>query len=858
MRVRRTLPLLLLTIVAATVAPAPPAGSAPRTVAHPNVVLILTDDQTFDALAPGAPAVMPHLESELADPGAGWIDFRNFFFNNPLCCPSRATILTGRYSHHTGVENNSGGSHLDESSTVATWLNAAGYRTGLVGKYLNDYPFGRGDYKPPGWDYWAVHTGKGNLGYYDYTLFESPDGSNTGTRVDYKFGVNDYSTLALTGLGTDFIEQTPDGTPFFLELSLAAAHGDWKPQNIYADAFDGVTPRHDPSFNEADVSDKPAWVQRLPRLDAAGIAASDEGKIRHYETLRSVDDSVAAIESTLASAGVLDDTVIILMTDNGYQFAEHRWAGKRCEYDGCLRSPFLVRMPGATGHQDTHLLSNVDVAPTIAELAGATPTIPVDGMSFTALLTGQPPPPWRTGVLIHNAADGSDPVPTWWGIRTADYAYIELAAPAEPSAPNVELYDLTGRLGAADPFELQNRALSTGYATVRAQLAEQLAELQGVDLVTTVSDAPDPVVAGSKVTLTVTVTNAGIGTAYDTVLSNPIPTGADLVSVTSSQGSCDTSVSCDLGAIGGGKKATVTIAVRPNEAGSMVDTATASGPAPDPTPANATGSSSTTVTAPTNVADLSVTLTDAPDPVPAGSALTYTARITNGGPDKATGITLTEPIPAHTTFVSAKPATKCPAPVAGVLTCTLGGMLPGNSVTVSLTMTPDQVGTVSATATVDATSADVDTGDLTASASSTVTDPDADLSITLADRPDPVTLGSGSITYTIVVTNAGPAPAAGVRIVDTLSASVDFVMAKPGAKCSLTGRIVSCRAGTLAAGASSTVTVVVNPTAAGTVSNSATVSATSPDPNPSNDARTVSTTVQAARSIPRRLLDGVP
>jgi hypothetical protein len=139
-----------------------------------------------------------------------------------------------------------------------------------------------------------------------------------------------------------------------------------------------------------------------------------------------------------------------------------------------------------------------------------------------------------------------------------------------------------------------------------------------------------------------------------------------------------------------------------------------------------------------------------------------------------------------------------------------------------------------------------------------VTDPDADLSITLTDRPDPITLGSGSNTYTVFATNAGPAPAAGVRIVDTMSASVVFVAAKPGAKCSLAGRDVTCRAGTLAPGTSSTVTVVVNPTSAGSVSNSATVSTTSPDPNPSNDDRTVSTTVQAARRIPPRLLEDVP
>jgi uncharacterized repeat protein (TIGR01451 family) len=249
----------------------------------------------------------------------------------------------------------------------------------------------------------------------------------------------------------------------------------------------------------------------------------------------------------------------------------------------------------------------------------------------------------------------------------------------------------------------------------------------------------------------------------------------------------------------------------------------------------------------TNVADLSVTLTDSPDPVANGGALTYTAKVSNSGPDKATGVTLTEPIPAHTTFVSAKPATKCPAPVSGVLTCALGGMLPGNSVAVSLTVTPTQVGAVSSTVTVHATSSDVDTGDLTASAAGTVTDPKADLSIILTDRPDPITLGSGSLTYTIVASNAGPATATGARIVDTLSASVSFVSARPGTKCSLNARVVTCRAGSLAPGASSTATIVVNPTSVGTVANSATVSSSNPDPDHSNDTRSISTTVQPAR-----------
>ena len=604
--------------VAVVVEPAAPAVAA---LTKPNILLVLTDDQTYDALQPGNPVVMPNLEGWLNDSNDHWVQFDNFFFNNPLCCPSRATILTGQYSHHTGVETNSQGKQLDESSTIATWLDAAGYRTGLVGKYLNDYPFGRGDYKPPGWDYFDAHTGKGNLGYYDYTLWESLDGSSSGTRTDYKFGTNDYSTTLLTQKMQGFIDGTPSGTPFFGELSLAAAHGDWKPDPSkgYDTLFSGITPNHDPSFNEANVSDKPAWVQALPQLDAAGIAASNDGKIRHYETLRSVDDAMANLKTTLVNKGVWSNTVIIFMTDNGYSFSDNRWEGKRCEYDSCLRSPFLVRYPGATAGVDHHLISNIDVAPTLAALGGATPTIPVDGASFVPFLTGSSPPPWRTGVLIHNHGDGSDVVPTWWGVRTADYAYVELAVPAGP-APNVELYDITGQHGPPDPWELQNRADDPAYAAVRAQLAEQLAELQVVDLTTTIDDAPDPVNAGSKLTYTVTVSDAGLGTAYGVSLSDPLPPSVTFVSATPSQGSCDATIDCSLGTILAGKKATVTIKVIPNVGGTLTNTATATGTAPDPSPGNAQATSTTTVVQVTNDADVSVTLGHSPEPVPAGAS----------------------------------------------------------------------------------------------------------------------------------------------------------------------------------------------------------------------------------------------
>jgi uncharacterized repeat protein (TIGR01451 family) len=243
--------------------------------------------------------------------------------------------------------------------------------------------------------------------------------------------------------------------------------------------------------------------------------------------------------------------------------------------------------------------------------------------------------------------------------------------------------------------------------------------------------------------------------------------------------------------------------------------------------------------------------------VPAGRTLVTTAKIVNAGPDQATGITLTEPIPAGSTFVSAKPGAKCPAPVSNTLTCTIGSLTPGGSATVTLTVTPTRVGTLTSTVTVGATSTDPDSADRTDTTTTTVTNPNADLSITLTDTPDPVTVGSGSLTYTAVATNAGPATATGARIVDTLSSNVAFVSAKPGTKCSIEGKVITCRAGNLAPGASATITIVVNPMVAGTVMNSATVSSAAPDPDHSNDGRTVSTTVRPSGSAAGRLPDHV-
>jgi len=205
-------------------------------------------------------------------------------------------------------------------------------------------------------------------------------------------------------------------------------------------------------------------------MDAERRAQLRTAHRRSFETLLSVDDLVVAVINALQVRGALENTVVVFMTDNGFSFGEHRWVGKTCAYEECIRTPFLVRYPGAWSHVDPRLVSNIDLAPTFAELAGIEPPSPVDGMSLVPLLRGLPSAPWRTGLL--NEYVGDRKVPPWWEVRTEDFAYVELAT------GETELYDLSGVIGSADPYELQNRATDPAYAAVRARLSAQLATLR--------------------------------------------------------------------------------------------------------------------------------------------------------------------------------------------------------------------------------------------------------------------------------------------------------------------------------------------------------------------------------------------
>jgi arylsulfatase A-like enzyme len=413
------LAVAILVAAAITATPAPQARDD-----RLNIVVILTDDQSFDTL-PSDPPSMPWLQSQIRDPNGHWLWFQNAFIQTPLCCPSRATILSGRYSRHTHVRTNDDGHLFDESQTIATWLHDAGYFTGLIGKYLNRYPFGRGPYIPPGWDRWVVKrntaaiTTYSNFGFVDQEVaMQTSDSPAT------------YATDLFADHAIDFLRTAPDDRPFFLYFATSAPHPPWTPPIRHAGTFAGVPIPRSPGVEERNVSDKPAWVQRLRPVDAVDRAVLLADRRHEAETLLGVDDAVERIVGQLEAEGEL-----------------------------------AARVPGAQAHDVPGLISNVDLAPTIADLAGVVPEQAVDGRSFApALLGGR----WRSpaGVFLEWAGDRE--IPAWQGVRTSDFAYIEDAD------GTVELYDLTGAIGPADPYELRSRAADPRYRATVRRLAAML------------------------------------------------------------------------------------------------------------------------------------------------------------------------------------------------------------------------------------------------------------------------------------------------------------------------------------------------------------------------------------------------
>ena len=365
----------------------PGADPVPR----PNIVLIVSDDQRADTLDG-----MPQLQRDLVARG---ISFDSAVISNSLCCPSRSTILTGNYSHTTQVYSNRapfgdawgfrhGGA---ERQTLPVWLERAGYRTGLIGKYLNSFNSPR---LPPGWGEWRSFVN--GIGYYSFAL------SFDGSPRHYE-GV--YSTDLFARQALDFVSK-PDPRPFFLYLAPDAPHAPAAPAPRHGDAFpELIGPPESPAWSEADVSDKPAYVRERP-LRPVGVDASF--RRRQYQSLLAVDEMVGQLVARLRRSGKLKDTAFVYISDQGVQWGEHRLeaAHKTVPYEGSIRVPLVVRYDRLTdgrGRSDEHLVSNADLAPTLADLAGARHPR-VEGASLLPLLEQRPAPAWRGSMLLENGA----------------------------------------------------------------------------------------------------------------------------------------------------------------------------------------------------------------------------------------------------------------------------------------------------------------------------------------------------------------------------------------------------------------------------------------------------------------------
>jgi len=463
----------------------PDASSSDAAPRPPNIVFVLTDDLDL-----GVYQQTPRLAAMLDDKGTS---FRRHFLNISLCCPSRTAILRGQYAHNTKIFGNgppNGGFETfyadgSEADTLPVWLEHAGYRTALMGKYLNGYPnTAPAQYIPPGWSEWYSPTAGNPYSEYDYTMNEN------GTAVPYGAAPADYMIDVLSDKAADFITRAShDQKPFFLYLAPYSPHSPATPAPRYANDFPTAKAPRTPSYDEPDVADKPAWVQALPRLTDVQQTNIDQLYRKRLQSMEGIADLVQHVIDTLRSTGELDNTYIVFTSDNGFHQGQHRLlSGKNTEFDEDLIVPLIVRGPGvAAGRTVDAATVNVDFAPTFVELAGAPIPAGVDGRSLVPLLAGATPAPWRTTVLLEHAAEVDDGLaiamranlppgtlepedqaaavsyspPPFEGIHTDRYTYVEYANGVN------ELYD-----DVADPAQLRDVA-----ATAPPALIERLAAI---------------------------------------------------------------------------------------------------------------------------------------------------------------------------------------------------------------------------------------------------------------------------------------------------------------------------------------------------------------------------------------------
>jgi N-acetylglucosamine-6-sulfatase len=499
--VRRATPIAAATLAALLL----PLSAAPaRAEPRPNVVMVVTDDQ---ALAQYGDRTMPRTRRLLGGSGT---TFTEAIVTTPLCCPSRATMITGQYGHNNGVLRNNYGDLRAKDNTLPVWLQEAGYTTIHVGKYMNRYAAA---VKPntevaPGWDEWHSVT---TPHYFDYEL------KVNGRAKSYGAAPKDYLGRVLTERSVRMVESyAPKRRPFYLQLDHFAPHDDAGvdpgrcaeapvPDPVDYDLFADEPLPTMPSFDEEDVSDKPSFIQALPRIDEATRTRLQDRHACALASLASADRSVAAVHRAVKRAGELGETVFVFVSDNGLFAGEHRIpVSKANAYEESLRVPLVISAPakllgGGPPSQSALPVANVDLAPTILDFARADPCRnrrdcrTMDGRSLVPLLKGREGswPPDRA--IVVELDRGKTEVETdgracaYTGLRTPAALFVEHSGAMNPSTRQCEplsagveyeLYDLV-----SDPFQLQSLAAAgaatgTPESALFAEMAARSTELR--------------------------------------------------------------------------------------------------------------------------------------------------------------------------------------------------------------------------------------------------------------------------------------------------------------------------------------------------------------------------------------------
>jgi|GEM_PF-583899 len=435
------------------VAERPTAHADPR----PNIVVIEIDDMRADELQ-----YLPKTMALL--PGA---HFTNSVVSASLCCPSRATFLTGQYAINHKVTDNSMGAHLNTSHTIAAQLHASGYTTSMIGKYLNGY--GCAKQMPQGWDNWQALCSN-IYGMYKYSIMDN------GFQTYYGTNPEDYQTDVLASRASTTIENAAtSGNPFFMWITPTAPHGGTGKRVApkYATTFSKWKLPPKASFNEANVTDKPAWLQQLKPITVSQRSSITKAEAVRLGMLQSVDDLVEKTVNTLRDNNLLGNTNIIFTSDNGFMHGEHRIkSGKEVAYAESVDVPLIISGPGIQSESISAMAVNADLAPTIAGLAGVALSWAVDGRSLLPALGALDP--WPQRAVLHSIigdfttdGGGIGKHPSGIGVTSEKFAYFEY------STGERELYDHT-----TDPLELSNQAGQPNYFAIENSMQEALALLK--------------------------------------------------------------------------------------------------------------------------------------------------------------------------------------------------------------------------------------------------------------------------------------------------------------------------------------------------------------------------------------------